>query len=175
MQANFRKALVLFLIAIISGLGIWLVNLATEDQIALNERNRELDFYRDILSVDDSYELDTVEIDLGDGLTEVIVFEVDNPANEFGLVYKGADKNSYGDITILVGIKDDAILSVVISGSTNTPNFVKRVEKNNLGNFDGMSVSTVTYDVKTGASFTYGSVSEVVKMATEAYGERGNE
>jgi len=175
MQANLKKALVLFFIAVISGLSIWLVNQATEEQIAMNERNRELDFYRDILTVEDSYELDTLEVDLGDGLTEVIVFEKDNPSNEFGLVYKGAQKNSYGDITILVGIKDNAILSVVISGSTNTPNFVKRVEKNNLGTFEGMSVSAVTYDDKTGASFTYGSVSEVVMLATQAYTERGNE
>ena len=66
MQANLKKALVLFFIAVISGLSIWLVNQATEEQIAMNERNRELDFYRDILTVEDSYELDTLEVDLGD-------------------------------------------------------------------------------------------------------------
>ena len=175
MLANLKKAFVLFLIGAISGLGIWVVNLATEDQIAENERNRELDFYREILTVDESYQLDTLEVDLGDGLVEVTVFELDNPTNEFGLVYKGAQKNSYGDITVLVGIKDDAILSVIISGSTNTPNFVKRVEKNNLGNFEGMSVNDITFDDKTGATFTYGSVSDVVTLAVEAYNERGDE
>ena len=175
MLANLKKAFVLFLIGAVSGLGIWVVNLATEDQISENERNRELDFYREILTVDESYQLDTLEVDLGDGLVEVTVFELDNPTNEFGLVYKGAQKNSYGDITVLVGIKDDAILSVIISGSTNTPNFVKRVEKNNLGNFEGMSVNEITFDDKTGATFTYGSVSDVVSLAVEAYNERGDE
>ncbi len=175
MRDDLKKAFVLFLIGAVSGLGIWVVNLATEDQIAENERNRELDFYREILTIEESYQLDTLEVDLGDGLVEVTVFELDNPTNEFGLVYKGSQKNSYGDITVLVGIKDDAILSVVISGSTNTPNFVKRVEKNNLENFESMSVNDITFDDKTGATFTYGSVRDVVTLAVEAYNERGDE
>ena len=37
MQANLKKALVLFFIAVISGLSIWLVNQETEEQIAMKK------------------------------------------------------------------------------------------------------------------------------------------
>lgn len=182
MLDKLKKALVLFLIGVISGISIWGVNELTKDTIAENERNRELDFYREMLTIEGDVELGTVEVDLGDGVTEVTVFEdvdlnenLDPTETVFGLVYKGETTNSYGDVTVLVAIKDDAILSVVISGSTNTPNFVKRVENNNLENFDDMDVNDVTFDEKTGATFTYGSVKEIVTNATQAYVERGDE
>ena len=182
MLDNLKKALVLFAIGAISGLSIWAVNLATEEKIAENERNRELDFYREILTIDATSTLGTLEVELKDGITEVTVFEdsningiLEDTETVFGLVYKGETSNSYGDITVLVGLKDDAILSVVISGRTNTPNFVNHVEKNNLGNFTDMSVDGVTFDEKTGATFTYGSVKDVVTLATTAYRERGDE
>jgi len=182
MRDNLKKAFVLFLIGVISGLSIWAANEATEENIALNERNRELDFYREILTIDESVVLNTVDVDLSDILTEVTVYEdvnenaiLDDGETVFGLVYKGDTSNSYGDITVLVGVKDDAILSVAISGSTNTPNFVKKVEKNIRVSFEGMSVDDVSFDDKTGATFTYGSVKSIVTLATEAYNERGDE
>jgi Na+-translocating ferredoxin:NAD+ oxidoreductase RnfG subunit len=175
MLVNFKKALVLFMIGIISGLGIWAANELTADTIAANIKDREESFYKEILEIDQDTLIDYTFHDLGDGVTEILVFEFENDTNVFGLIYKGEDANSYGDVTVLVGVKDDAVLKVVISDSTNTPNFVKRVEKNNLDHFIGMSTNDVRYDEKTGATFTYGSVKDLVQKSIDAYNERGDE
>jgi Na+-translocating ferredoxin:NAD+ oxidoreductase RnfG subunit len=182
MLANFKKALVLFVIGIISGVSIWGANELTAETIALNVLNREKGFYREILDIDDSVVIGFTDVKLNDLLTEVTVFE-DTNANEilddgetiFGLIYKGEDSNNYGDVTVLVGIKDDAITRVIISESTNTPNFVKRIETNNLDPFMGMDVNEISFDEKTGATHTYGSVKEVVIESVMSYLNRGDE
>jgi Na+-translocating ferredoxin:NAD+ oxidoreductase RnfG subunit len=89
-----------------------------------------------------------------------------------GVVYKGTDNNSYGEITVLVGIHPDGtIAEVAIGATTNTPIFVNIIETDYLDPFTGMEVSDVTFDAKTGASYTYGSVEDIVRAASAHYDE----
>lgn len=182
MLNNLKKALVLFLIGAISGVSIWGVNELTKDQIAFNIKDREEGFYRDIFDLEEGQYIDYTTTELENGLEEIVVYLdanengiVDNDETVYGLIYKGEDSNNYGDISILVGIKDDVVLSVAISDTTNTANFVKRIEKNNLGNFAGVEVEEVDYDSSTGATHTYGSVEKIVTLSLQSYQERGDE
>lgn len=174
MRDKLLKALVLFAIGVISGLSIWAANLATEEQIELNVANREKGFYKELFDLDEDISITLIEVEIEDGFTEIqILLDDDSIA---GYVYRGKEKNNYGEITVLVGIKDDMLSNVLISDTTNTPNFVKKIEKNYLSPFTGQSSDDVSYDAKTGASYTYGSVSNIVGMATEYYNaERSGE
>ena len=174
MRDKLMKALVLFVIGVVSGLAIWGANLVTEDTIAFNVLEREKGFYKDIFELDSSVEITFIETELEDGFYEIEIKDADDEV--IGYVYKGIEKNNYGNITVLVGVIDGEIQNVIISDSSNTPNFVKKIEKTYLTPFTGQSTSSVDYDEKTGASFTYGSVSDVVAMSTDYYNaERGNE
>lgn len=173
MRDKLMKALVLFVIGVFSGVSIWAVNSLTEDQIALNVLNREKGFYKDIFELDESVEISFIETEISDGFYEI---EISSEGNVVGYVYKGKQDNNYGDITVLVGIIDGEIQNVLISDSSNTPNFVKKIEKGYLSPFMGQSTTDVSFDTKTGASYTYGSVESVVTTATEYYNsERGDE
>ena len=173
MQDKLIKALVLFFIGAFSGLSIWGVNALTKDQIELNIKEKEEGFYKELFNLDEDAVISFVELEIEDGFFEV---EITQDGTVIGYVYKGEKNNNYGDITTLVGIKDGLVSNVVISNSSNTPNFVKKIEKDYLAPFSGQETDNVSFDAKTGASYTYGSVSEVVTEATDYYNsERGDE
>lgn len=174
MRDKLQKAFVLFIIGAISGLSIWATNLVTFEQIDLNIENREKGFYKEILEIDPDAEITFIELEITSTFSELEIKLADGTV--VGYVYKGIEKNSYGKVTTLVGIIDDEVKNVIISDSTNTPNYIKRIEKLYLSPFMGQDTSSVTFDTQTGASFTYGSVSESVVEATEYYNtERGGE
>jgi Na+-translocating ferredoxin:NAD+ oxidoreductase RnfG subunit len=167
------KALVLFFIGIISGLSIWGANQLTFENIEANELNREKGFYKDLFSIDEATEITFTTDELSDGFYEIIIS--DN-SGVIGYVYKGEDNNNYGKITVLVGIIDGEIENVIISSTTNTPNFVNKIESDYLDPFSGQSTNDVSFDSKTGASYTYGSVTDIVTSATDYYNsERSGE
>ncbi len=178
MLDKLKVALVLVVIGAISGFLIYYTNEVTYEKIAEARAQQELDFYKDIFELEETVELDKEmidanSVDLDNGMTEVPVYDVDG--NLIGYVYKGSETNNYGDITVLVGISlDGKIQDVVISQSTNTPTFVKKIKDSYLGNFKDQDASDVTLDERTGASYTYGSVSKFVTLGTEYYAtERG--
>jgi len=178
MKDKLQKAFVLFVIGALSGLSIWAVNLATVDQIALNIKEKEDGYYKEIFDIDLSVEITTEEIEVEDGLFEVEIMtgSEEDGFTTVGYAYKGSKKNNYGDITVLVGIEDSKIKAVIISDTSNTPNFVKKIEKEYLHQFVEQMTSNVSFDTKTGASYTYGSVTEVVTESVTYYNtERGAE
>lgn len=177
MLAKLKTALVLLLIGAFSGGLIYIVNEITAPIIAENELNRKIEFYSEIFGVDPSIGVDFIEceIDCPEGITEITIYSKED-SSMLGVIYSGSTKNSYGDVDVLVGINNDGTISmVVISGSTNTPNFVKKIEQDYLSPFIGQDVSDITYDSSTGATYTYGSVSDMVEQAVIAYLEGSDE
>ena len=173
MQDKLKKALVLFFIGVISGLSIWFINSVTADRIDDNVLGREEGFYKEIFEIDESVSISFTETEVEDGLFEI---EITSEGNVVGYIYKGIKNNNYGNITVLVGVDNGEIVNVLISESSNTPNFVKKIENGYLEPFMGQDTENVTFDSKTGASYTYGSVEEVVTEATDYYNtERGAE
>ncbi len=174
MLDKFKTAFVLTLIGALSGVSIYFVNDFTEEFISENIRVKEEGFYKDIFGVSDDVEITFTKSAIDD-LEEVIVYLKDDNSL-VGYIYKASDKNNYGDITVLVGVKDGNLENVVISKTTNTPNFANIIKQDYLQNFTGQSTSDVTFDAKTGASYTYGSVEDIVTSAVEYYNaERGDE
>lgn len=174
MLDKLKTALVLVIIGAISGFLIYGTNELTADTIKENRYNQELDFYRDIFDLEEDVVFVPSSVDLDNGMIEVTLTNSDTD-EVIGYVYKGSETNNYGDITVLVGITTEgSIKDVVISQSTNTPTFVKKIKDGYLPNFSGQSTDDVTLDERTGASFTYGSVSKFVTLASEYYtAERG--
>ncbi len=121
MLDKLKIALVLVIIGALSGLIIFGVNELTEETIAQNKIDREISYYKDIFDLDDSDVITFTSIDLDDGLDqEVTVF--DSNDDVIGYIYKATDKNNYGEVTVLVGITVDGVISnAVISSTTNTP------------------------------------------------------
>lgn len=173
MLDKLKVAFVLVIIGAISGFVIYGTNELTADTIAENRYTQELDFYREIFTLDMEEEITATEISLDNGMSEVEI--TDSEGVIVGYVYKGSETNNYGDITVLVGIKlDGTIADVIISQSTNTPTFVKKIKDGYLDNFTGQEASDVTFDVRTGASYTYGSVSKFVDLGSSYFNsERG--
>lgn len=195
MLDKMKTAFVLLLIGAFSGGLIYIVNEITAPIIEENELNRKIAFYSEIFDQEEvvfkdcttdatllvpseGQTEDDITYELRDvcpsDVSETYIYDVNG--TYLGAVYEGSEVNSYGDISVLVGINSDGAISmVVISGSTNTPNFVKRIENNNLEKFSTYTVDNVEFDSSTGATYTYTSVSNIVKLAIEAYNEGSEE
>ena len=165
MLDKLKIAIVLVIIGAISGFAIWGTNELTYEGIETNRLEKERGFYREIFQLDDDAVITTTSIDLEGNLVEEITI-LDSDGVVVGYIYKGTETNKYGDITVLVGIKVNGDISnVVISNSTNTPIYVKKIKDDYLEPFMNFSANHVEYDAFTGASYTYGSVTNIVKAS----------
>ncbi len=169
MLDKLKVAIVLVIIGALSGFFIWGVNAITAPVIEDNAEVRELKLYEEMFQLSGDFTLETNTLS-GTLVKEVIIF--DENGDEVGRAYQGYDMNNYGDVTVLVGVKGGTITEVVIQSTSNTVTFVNSVEKNYLPNFSNQSLSDVTYDSKTGATYTYSSVKTIVQ-ATVDYIEGG--
>jgi len=175
MLDKFKTALVLVIIGAVSGFLIWGTNELTNEDIVLNRELREQGYYKEIFGLEESFEITFEKITINEKLVEIVLKDIDDAI--IGYIYKGDDKNNYGGITVLVGIRlDGEISNVLISSSTNTPTYVKGVKDDQLSPFVNQNAETVEYDAKTSATFTYGSVTKIVGEATDYYiANRGGE
>lgn len=174
MLDKLKTAIVLVAIGAISGFLIWGTNEITAEGIADNNVLREQSYYASIFEVEGDITFTSTKIE-GTLSEEVEIFDASGVS--LGYVYKGTETNNYGDITVLIGITNEGtIKNVVISGTTNTPTFVKKIKDNYLSPFTGQSTDSVTFDERTGASFTYGSVETMVDAASTYFEtNRGDE
>lgn len=175
MLDKMKTTIVLVIIAAISGALIFAANELTKDTIIENRIIREENLYKEIFGLDSddiiSYEKLTLDGDLAEEVTVK-----DSDGNIIGYVYKGDEKNNYGDIIVLIGVNlEGNIADVKISETTNTPNFVKKIKDDYLSPFAGQDTFNVEFDDKTGATFTYGSVSKFVEAAALYFQNRGDE
>lgn len=176
MLDKLKTAVVLFVIATVAGLLIFLTNELTYDGIVANQLAREQAFYKEMFELDENMDITTLTVELDGVLAEELAI-YDDQDTLLGYVYKGEDTNNYGDITVLIGVRTDGtIVQVIIAATTNTPTFVKKIETTYLAPFVDQDTSDVTYDERTGASYTYGSVQALVEAAAEYFqSERGGD
>lgn len=173
MMEKLKTAAILMLIGVVSGFLIYLTNNITEDTIANNRDIQEKSYYFELfdLEVEDPTDEQLTDITNNPNDTlnaEIIVY--DETGTIVGYVYTATDNNSYGEVTVLVGVNMDGTISnVIISNSTNTINFVTKIRLDYLGNFAGQEISDVTFDAKTGATYTYTSVKTVIEDAATYY------
>lgn len=176
MLDKLKIAVVLLLIGAVSGFLIFTTNDLTKDGIAEKRRLQEIGYYLEIYNLEEGTNIGFSEHELDGVLTSEIEI-TDESGALLGYIYKGEETNNYGTITVLVGVNlDGTIAKVVIASSTNTPTFVKKIENNYLDPFVAQPTSDVQYDERTGASYTYGSVSKFVREASSYYqANRGDE
>ena len=177
MLDKLKIALVLVVIGALSGIIIYGVNLATEQDIIDNRIAREQGFYKDLFNIDEkeiTTTSDPVLLDVNGLDEELIMYDADG--NILGYIYKSTLKNNYGEVTVLVGITTDGTISnAVIANTTNTPTFVQTIKSKYIGNFSNQVVDDLQIDSKTGATYTYTSVVDVVTSATSYYIESRGE
>lgn len=175
MLDKLKVALVLLVIGSLSGIIIYGVNELTYEIIAQNKIEREISYYKELFNLEESVEITFETIALDNEIDqEVIVSDLNDEV--IGYIYKATDKNIYGEVTVLVGITIDGVISnAVISSSTNTPNFVYLIKSEYIGNFSNQDVNDISIDAKTGASYTYSSVVEIITAASDYYLESRGE
>jgi len=183
MLNKLKTAFVLVFIGGLSGLIIFSVNELTYEQIEANIVEQEKAYYRDIFALSDDFNmfLEIIELD-GELDQEILIYEADSNGLKidgviYGYAYKDITKNNYGDITVIVGIDlSGNIAKVVIGSNNNTPTFVNKIETKYLGGFVNQDIADYSIDSFTGASYTYGSVTNAVDLASTYYlGNRGDE
>lgn len=175
MLSKLKTALVLFVIGALSGLIIFSVNNLTEDVIAENQQTTEEGYYREIFHLAEDVAISFEKNDLTGGLDQEVVL-YDSSDAVIGYIYKALDNNNYGNVTVLVGITVDGLISsVVISDFSNTPTFVNRIKTNYLAGLSEQAADDLTFDSKTGATYTYTSVVKVVENASAYYLESRGE
>jgi Na+-translocating ferredoxin:NAD+ oxidoreductase RnfG subunit len=183
MFSKLKTALVLVVIGGLSGLIIFGVNELTEETIKGNIEQQEKAYYRDIFGIEDNFKmyLDVTELD-GDLDQEIVIYEADDNGNKidgviYGMAYKDITKNNYGDITVIFGVDlSGKIAKVIIGSNNNTPTFVNKIETKYLDGFINQDISDYSVDTFTGASYTYGSVTNAIRLASDYYLEsRGDE
>lgn len=175
MLAKLKVALVLVIIGALSGIIIYGINELTEDTIAQNKIEREIGYYKDIFNLEDSDEItfDSIVLD-GDLDQEVTIY--DSNGDVIGYIYKATDKNNYGEVTVLVGITIEGVVSkAVISSTSNTPTFVQTIKAKYIDNFSNQDADDIQIDDKTGATYTYTSVAGIVTSASDYYLESRGE
>jgi Na+-translocating ferredoxin:NAD+ oxidoreductase RnfG subunit len=171
-----KIALVLVVIGAMSGLTIYSVNLLTKDTIAQNIIEKEQGFYKELFYLDETVEVtyDTVDFEDENIVQEVTLY--DSMGDVVGYIYKGTEKNNYGDVTVLIGISANGDISnVVISSTTNTPTFVKVIKRDYLTPFGSQTVDNISLDSNTGATYTYTSVANIVQNAATYFLENRGE
>ena len=178
-----KTALVLVVIGGLSGLIIFGVNELTYEQILANIEEQEKAYYREIFDIDEDFNMFLEVNELNGELDqEIIIYEADDDGLKidgviYGYAYKDITKNNYGDITVIIGIDlDSNIAKVVIGSNNNTPTFVNKIKTKYLDSFIGQDISDYNIDTFTGASYTYGSVTNAIDLASTYYLEsRGDE
>ncbi len=175
MLDKMKTTIVLVIIAAISGALIFAANEMTKDTIIENRIIREENLYKEIFGLESDDVITYEKLSLDGNLAEEVTV-IDSDGIIIGYVYKGDERNNYGDIIVLIGVNTNGtIADVKISETTNTPNFVKKIKDDYLSPFAGQSTSNVEFDDKTGATFTYGSVSKFVEAASDYFQNRGDE
>ena len=170
MLDKLKIAVVLVVIGAISGLTIYSVNLLTKDTIAQNRVEKEQSYYKELFFLDEDQEVSFEASDFDEEIIDQEIVLYDQDKQVIGYIYKGTDKNNYGDVVVLLGMNlDGTISNVVISSTTNTPTFVKVIRTVYLSNFQSQDASNIELDGNTGATYTYTSVSNIIEDAASYF------
>ncbi|MCL2522730.1 MAG: FMN-binding protein [Erysipelotrichales bacterium] len=109
MKSKIAPIITLFLITLLSGFLITLVYSLTDDIRAQNLDNRILAEVK--LVFPETENIERIAISDHELITEKIIAR-DRINREIGVLYQAGDTNAFGEIIILVAIKDDYVVSV---------------------------------------------------------------
>lgn len=133
-------SLVLGGIALICALLIAAMNMLTSPVIAKNEEAKIKDTYIKIYS--DYYkneEVDFTKDDKGYIRSKVIAYDKDN--NILGYIYTTSGKNSYGEISLMIGVSNLEVVDVEFL--TNTESFASTVNSHLKNNYPSKEESAI--------------------------------
>lgn len=172
MLAKLKVALVLVIIGSLSGASIYWVNDFTEPLIAENRLQQEIGLYAEIYPDIDTFTTEKLDTTL---TAKITIFDENDVC--LGYVYKGYLVNNYGKITVLVGIDEAGLIqNVVIASTTNTSTYVYTIKSKYLESFVGHDINDeLAIDSRTGATYTYNSVVQIVESAVNYQLESGAE
>lgn len=172
----FKIAIVLMLVAGLSGALIVLVNKITAPIILENEIKQEQKAQEAIFKGANFTSL--AEFSEGD-IVKVSKASIDGDA--IGYVYRLSGKNAYGVVSILIGINNDGVVSKVVF-LENGQSFATKLDAHVNNTYqsldiDGSNIGDV--DVKCGATFGAKLVKRLIQSALDDYNmnykENGNE
>lgn len=156
MKKNFIIALILMSISLLAGLTISAVNVLVEPIITENEEAKKEDLCKKIFASYDSEKSVIVSADdyefSSDYITEKITAN-DASENFLGYIYTVTGKNSFGTISLLVGLDSEnklVSLQVLENGQT-TDEVSKHIKDNYVADLTIETVNSI--DTKCGGTF----------------------
>ena len=169
MKENLFKGLILMCICVCCALAISVVNTITSPIIVQNQIEKEAKLCRKIFVEFDEAKDQTTEGFENDKIVKRVKAE-DASDNVLGYIYTVSGKNSYGIITLLVGIDNNGNL-VSVQFMENGQSFSSEtVNHVNTSYFDGMVLEDVNnVDTVCGATYAAKLVKELVTIAFEDY------
>lgn len=165
-----KVSLTLAGICAVSALAIGGVNLLTADTIKANEKAEVDKGLRNIYP--DATFSDTVEVNDENNSDIVSYWIAKENEEERGYIFKGSGKNSYGGLTILIGISGEAkaaklgTIYLVSSEQTRTDFIDKYIAPYNSGNDKETDIDSV----KCGATYAATLIQTMAKEAKSVYG-----
>ena len=175
MKKNFKIAAILMIIAAICGLAVSGMNMITAPIIERNQLLKEAALCKEIFS---DYDMDASGKPITEGLSNEAISKkviARNAAGELiGYIYTVSGKNSYGPISLLVGIGADGKL-VSAEFLENGQSYGKQVENHvNSSYTSGLTLEEIT-NINTSCGATYGAntVKELVTIAFNDYNNGG--
>ena len=175
MKKNFKIAAILMIIAAICGLAVSGMNMITAPIIERNQLLKEAALCKEIFA---DYDMDASGKPITEGLSNEAISKkviAKNAAGELiGYIYTVSGKNSYGPISLLVGIGADGKL-VSAEFLENGQSYGKLVENHvNSSYTSGLTLEEITnIDTNCDATFGAKTVKELVTIAFNDYNNGG--
>lgn len=187
----FKNCLALFLITLIAGVSLAVVNEITKEPIAQAENNAKLSAYNEVFADAQFEEIENKDKILKDNSDKIapasvedILVAKDKNGNIAGYVMSAVSPNGYGgDIKVAVGIsdKDDTINGISILSNNETAGLGSKCTDDEFKNqFKGKSAKGIQFtktgastdteiDAISGATITTTAVTQAVNAALEIY------
>lgn len=186
-----KNCLALFLITLIAGISLAVVNEITKEPIAQAENNAKLSAYNEVFAdvqfeeMENSDEIIRANADkITPATVEEVLIAKDNDGNIAGYVMSAVSPNGYGgDIKVAVGIssKDDTISGISILSNNETAGLGSKCTDDEFKTqFKGKTAKGIQFtktgassdseiDAISGATITTNAVTQAVNAALEIY------
>ncbi len=159
-----KIALVLGLIAGISGLLIAAVNSLTEDKIAENELNKKNELVEEFFPDADTKSINWIEVDEKYSKVEEKT-EIKNKNGDIeGSVYVASGTNAYGEIILVLAVNNEnEIIGIKYLSLNQTPGFGDKVDTDEYKDkYVGQEIESINVDAVSGATYSSNLVSDIV-------------
>lgn len=170
MKKNVLTVLTLFLIASISGLLLFSFNELTVPIIEKNLQLKVEKVAKEIFPNTNSIKSTIIENYVY--VTEEIICYNENDEVE-GYLYKSYGVNAFGNIILLVGIKNDKVIQVEFLKLDQSYKDIAEMHTNNVYNKTELSFGEIKdVDVKSGASYSSKLIRDMILECSKVFGEK---